>query len=218
MASINVTDVNIFITAFKLLEIIDVNLAKLSNLDYTIVKEDKGSLENLLYLFASNDKEKIKYGRAGRTCLDDVFDILYRIFAYRNHRGAGAYLLRTGFNRNGSKRRRGVFGVARRRTYGVFVVQFQPRENHDGRYRQPCARQCGRDGCGFSEKSFFDTHIGHNVRGVVHISNCAGNVFQTHEKARIFNGAVPSSSGKEGHTRMEYRLPICRDNDAVYRT
>ena len=70
---------------------------------------------------------------------------------------------------------------------------------------------------GFSEKSFFDTHIGHNVRGVVHISNCAGNVFQTHEKARVFNGAVPSSSGKEGHTRMEYRLQICRDNDAVYR-
>lgn len=58
----------------KLLEIIDVNLAKLSNLDYTIVKEDKGSLENLLYLFASNDKEKIKEVYDGDDLMNKIID------------------------------------------------------------------------------------------------------------------------------------------------
>ena len=58
----------------KLLEIIDVNLAKLSNLDYTIVKEDKGSLENLLYLFASNDTEKIKEVYDGDDLMNKIID------------------------------------------------------------------------------------------------------------------------------------------------
>ena len=41
-------------------EIYDINLAKILDKDYTIVKEDKESLEKLLYLLICNDKEKMK--------------------------------------------------------------------------------------------------------------------------------------------------------------
>ena len=40
-------------------EIYDINLAKILDKDYTIVKEDKESLEKLLYLLICNDKEKM---------------------------------------------------------------------------------------------------------------------------------------------------------------
>ena len=43
-----------------LFEIYDINLAKILDKDYTIVKEDKESLEKLLYLLICNDKEKMK--------------------------------------------------------------------------------------------------------------------------------------------------------------
>ena len=40
-------------------EIYDINLAKILDKDYTIVRKDKESLEKLLYLLICNDKEKI---------------------------------------------------------------------------------------------------------------------------------------------------------------
>ena len=40
-------------------EIYDINLAKILDKDYTIVRVDRESLEKLLYLLICNDKEKI---------------------------------------------------------------------------------------------------------------------------------------------------------------
>ena len=40
-------------------EIYDINLAKILDKDYSIVRKDKESLEKLLYLLICNDKEKI---------------------------------------------------------------------------------------------------------------------------------------------------------------
>ena len=42
-----------------LFEIYDINLAKILDKDYTIVKEDKESLEKLLYFLICNNKEKM---------------------------------------------------------------------------------------------------------------------------------------------------------------
>lgn len=54
-----ILDIESYEEIHPLFEIYDINLAKILDKDYTIVKEDKESLEKLLYLLICNDKEKM---------------------------------------------------------------------------------------------------------------------------------------------------------------
>ena len=71
-----------------LFEIVDINLAKMIKKDYTIIRKDKESLENLLYLLVCDKEENLeevyngdelmaKVVREAKSVVDDFDKLLY---------------------------------------------------------------------------------------------------------------------------------------------